>query len=283
MSHKSDALARLRDLAESALHTPVEIATGQLGHATGTVVKMRGSNVDLIAKLHRSPSLHEREVHAYRAWTPHLGAATPELIAVAPELPGIVITAVPGTPLDTHSPSPDDERDAHRDAGRILARLHALPTQAAASDITDYLADRGEHWLARLGHHITQHDAHLVREHLRLLRSTTHTRVAPCHLDFQPRNLLWHTDRRTRVIDFENSREDLAARDLARLATRIWPQRPDLREAFLDGYGPLEASDTAVLHHVTALEAVTSMAHGLQHGDDYLLDLGRRLLANLAH
>lgn len=282
MSHESDALTRLRGLAESALDTPVEMTTGQLSHATGTVVRMRAGGVDLIAKLHRSRSLHDREVHAYRAWTPHLGSAAPDLVAVAPELPGIVITAVPGTPLDTQALPPDDEHDAHRGAGRVLARLHALPANAAASDITDYLAERGEHWLTRLGRNITQHDAQLVREHLRVLQSTR-ARVTPCHLDFQPRNLLWHTDHRIRVIDFENSREDLAARDLARLATRVWPQRPDLREAFLGGYGQLDASDTAVLHHVTALEAVTSMAYGLQHGDDYLLDLGRRLLTTLAH
>lgn len=109
----------------------------------------------------------------------------------------------------------------------------------------------------------------------------TTARIAPCHLDFQPRNLLWHTDNRVRVIDLENSREDLAARDLARLATRIWPRRPDLASAFLDGYGPLDETDTAVLRHVTALEAVTTLAYGLHKDEANLVEVGRNLLADL--
>jgi Ser/Thr protein kinase RdoA (MazF antagonist) len=120
-----------------------------------------------------------------------------------------------------------------------------------------------------------------VREHLHQLSNLTAARVAACHLDFQPRNLLWHTDQQVRVIDFENSREDLAARDLARLATRTWPHRSDLKAAFLDGYGPLDTTDTAVLQHVTALEAVTSLAYGLRTGDDDLVHIGQGLLADL--
>jgi len=39
------------------------------------------------------------------------------------------------------------------------------------------------------------------------------------------------------IIDFEHARYDLAARDLVRLADRIWRDRPDLEDAFLARYG----------------------------------------------
>lgn len=78
-----------------------------------------------------------------------------------------------------------------------------------------------------------------------------------------------------------SSSERRTASDLARLATRIWPHHPDLNAAFLDGYGPLDATDTAVLHHVTALEAVTRFAYGLRTGGNHLVHLGQHLLASI--
>ena len=39
------------------------------------------------------------------------------------------------------------------------------------------------------------------------------------------------------LIDFEHARINLPARDFVRLRFRIWAARPDLRDAFLDGYG----------------------------------------------
>ncbi|ASU79133.1 hypothetical protein CDG81_13490 [Actinopolyspora erythraea] len=276
-----EPIDQLRRLAETTLRTAVEITTAKVEHATGTLARMRAGDIGLIGKIHRTSTLHKREAYAYHNWTPYLGDAAPRLIAIAPELPGIVVTAVPGKPLHTVPLSSENERDAHRDAGRILRTLHQLPSHAASHEITTYLAERGEHWLNQLTNHLAPHDTDLVHSHLQALTTLTTARVSPCHLDFQPRNLLWHVDNRTRVIDFENSREDLAARDLTRLATRIWPQRPDLESAFLEGYGPLDETDTAVLRHVTALEAVTTLAYGLRNNEPDLADVGRSLLTDL--
>jgi hypothetical protein len=103
MTQPPNPLIQLQRLAETTLHTTVTITTPALTHATGTVARLRAGDTDLIGKIHRTPALHQREVHAYRTWTPHLGGAVPRLVAVAPELPGIVITAVSGEPLDTLS------------------------------------------------------------------------------------------------------------------------------------------------------------------------------------
>jgi Ser/Thr protein kinase RdoA (MazF antagonist) len=82
----------------------------------------------------------------------------------------------------------------------------------------------------------------------------------PCHLDFTTRNLIAQPNGDVAVIDFEHSRRDLAARDLVRLATRTWLQRPDLEEAFLHGYGPLNDLDRQIIEHCAHLDALTAIA-----------------------
>ncbi|MEU8182108.1 phosphotransferase [Micromonospora sp. NPDC049047] len=81
--------------------------------------------------------------------------------------------------------------------------------------------------------------------------------TVPCHLDFMPRNMIYGGDGIVRLIDFEHSRYDLAPRDLVRLATRIWPLRPDLRESLLNTYGPLTAANENVMQHCAHLDALT--------------------------
>jgi thiamine kinase-like enzyme len=62
---------------------------------------------------------------------------------------------------------------------------------------------------------------------MRALRDLAPLPAMPCHLDFMPQNMIYSGDGILGLIDFEHSRYDLAARDLVRLATRIWPLRPD--------------------------------------------------------
>lgn len=82
--------------------------------------------------------------------------------------------------------------------------------------------------------------------------------AVPCHLDYTPRNLLRANTGAVAVIDFEHARYDLAARDLVRLASRIWPDRPDLEVAFLAAYGPLSEVDRKVIEHGTHLDRLTA-------------------------
>lgn len=85
--------------------------------------------------------------------------------------------------------------------------------------------------------------------------------LTPCHLDFMPRNLIRDADGTVRVIDFEHARYDLPARDLVRLATRIWPRRPDLQQAFCDTYGTLSELDWLIIDCCAVID-VASLAAG---------------------
>jgi thiamine kinase-like enzyme len=78
----------------------------------------------------------------------------------------------------------------------------------------------------------------------------------PCHHDYTPRNWLVR-DGRLNVIDFEWSGLDARVADFARLHLGVWATRPDLREAFLEGYGhELSQADHGILHGCAVLTAV---------------------------
>ncbi len=95
-----------------------------------------------------------------------------------------------------------------------------------------------------------------ARSQIRALSAITSAVKVPCHRDYTPRN--WLVDDGTlAVIDFEWACLDAAAGDLARLHLAIWRGRPDLREAFLDGYGrQLDETDHVILRGCAALTAI---------------------------
>lgn len=231
------------------------------GHAGTQVLRAATANHgEVMVKPHRSQERHTQEVHAYRTWVPAaLHDRAPRLLATADDPPTIVITAVPGVPLSQRTLAPKAEQDAYRQAGRLLKALHAAGPPRLEPDWTAWLAERAEHWLHQAGDRITLSYRAEVRAHMRALQDLAPLPTVPCHLDFMPRNMIYGHDGIVRLIDFEHSRYDLPARDLVRLATRIWPQRPDLRASFLDEYGHPCTLDREVLEHCAHLDALTAL------------------------
>lgn len=231
------------------------------------------------AKRHDHPARFQQEIGAYRHWTRHLPAQTPELIAHQSESQTLLLTAVPGAPADSLPTNSETEKRAHRAAGIALRALHDATTAAPARLGAD-IGDRLSHWLDRAtqlallssAEHRTLHTHH---RQLALQRMES----AICHLDYQPRN--WCVGPAFAVIDFEHTRRDARIRDLARLAHRYWPSSPHLREAFLDGYGRLSDEEENLLHHFAAYEAVTALVRGHETGDATLTQHGRATLALL--
>lgn len=80
--------------------------------------------------------------------------------------------------------------------------------------------------------------------------------ITAARTGYTPRNWLVHNGA-LYVIDFEWSGMDLWIADLARLHLGIWANRPDLRKAFLAGYGrDLSDADHRALHACAVLTAV---------------------------
>lgn len=230
------------------------------GHAgTCTLRASTGTHGGVIVKVHRSPERHTQEVHAYRTWVPALGDRAPRLLLTTDDPPAIVMTAVPGVPLTQCRLAPEAEQDAYRQAGQLLATLHAAGPPRLEPDWTAWLAERAEYWIQRAEDRITASRRSEIRAHMQVLRDLAPLPATPCHLDVMPRNMIYGDDGVVRLIDFEHSRYDLPARDLVRLATRIWPRRPDLRDSFLDSYGQLTAIDHEVIEHCAHIDALTAL------------------------
>ena len=93
--------------------------------------------------------------------------------------------------------------------------------------------------------------------------------AVPAHGDAQPRNWVWDpTASQLALIDFERAESAPAVRDLVRLEYGPWDRRPDLREAFLDGYGrALGDDELEVLECLAALDALGGIQWGRANND----------------
>jgi Ser/Thr protein kinase RdoA (MazF antagonist) len=246
------------------------------GHNDTAVLRASTTAGQVVVKCHRSLDRHRQEVHAYQHWTAALGGKTPRLIAINDDPPGIVATAMPGRPLAEANLERQQELQAHRQAGGILSLLHNAAPPRFEPDMTAWLSERGEHWLTLARDLLSAQRRADIRAHLRALAALGPLPAVPCHLDFTPRNLLCSTasepaqvndlgvatppaplDVSIAVIDFEHARFDLAARDLVRFATRTWPKRPDLEQAFIEAYGAVTELDREVVEHASYLDALT--------------------------
>lgn len=225
--------------------------------STSPVLRARTVHGDVIVKRHTRREKYDREVAAYQHWVPVLGTRAPRLLAVTTDPPTIIITALTGSPLSQIRLPAPAERDAHEQAGALLAAFHAAPAPTSSTNFPAWLASRGERWLALATDLLDRRQLAQIQAHLRALAALGPQPTTPCHLDFTPGNLLRDDDGQVSLIDFEHARQDLPARDLVRLATRIWPPRPDLERAFLTGYGTLTDQDRDVIARCSHLDHLT--------------------------
>jgi len=222
---------------------------------------------EAIVKIHRGRERHEQELHAYHHWTPLLGDLTARLLGTCDDPPAILVSALPGRPLAELRVATTAERDAHAQAGAILRTFHSAGPPRAEPNTVEWLVARGEAWLTVARDVIDSRRRATVRAHLRALGNLSPIAAVPCHLDFTPRNLLYGGDGTVRLIDFEHARYDLAARDLVRLACRVWPSRPDLAEAFVRSYGPITDLEREVIEHWAHVDELTR--HARAHACSY--------------
>ena len=218
---------------------------------TEAVIRVKTvSGGEFVAKQHLNRTLHDREVYAYRHWTTALGPSAPVLAAVDEAAMIIATSVVPGV-----SPDPGDlTPDAYRQAGVLLRRFHEAEPPAILPWYRDWLRERAAHWASRAAPLLTPDDSAVIRDHLAAIGQPGILSGRPCHLDFQPRNWLIGRPGDVSIVDFEHARIDLPARDLVRLRFRTWLRRPELRDAFLNGYGrPLSPAEDRLTWHLGAL------------------------------
>ncbi|WP_171111821.1 MULTISPECIES: aminoglycoside phosphotransferase family protein [unclassified Streptomyces] len=276
----------LRQLVESVTETYAVVAEHpRPGDIRPSLWEVRGPGGERwFAKQHVGSKLHRREVEAYQKWIPSLGSdRAPELIAADPEARTVLVTTVPGRNLDRLRLPTEQERKAYGQAGELLARLHAAAGDNPAPDTDE---DAWEATVAKLlervARYVPAHDIALVRalaEHAppRLPRVAAHG-------DYMPKNWMWdEAEQRLRIIDFERAELQPAAhRDMSRLRYRILHHQPNLDAAFHHGYGrPLTEEERVACQTYAAVDALDSLAWGIEHRDLGLVDEAHTMLENL--
>ena len=248
-------------------------------HGQSRVARVRTGAGDVVVKWERSARNVEREVEALRQYVPVLGDDAGQLLAADVDAHVLVMTHVPGT-LAAGAAALD--LDVHRQAGALLARLHA---SAPAVPDEGY----GERLLAELDEKISAHAGLVDAADLVRLRTVAapvahvrSVRLVPAHRDYGPRNWLVDAVGHARVIDFAHCEPSPWAVDLQKLTMREWRGRPDLEAAFLEGYGRVpDDEDRLVLRAYVALSTLAIITWSVAHDDPAFEAEARSVLAGL--
>ncbi|WP_221354640.1 aminoglycoside phosphotransferase family protein [Streptomyces beigongshangae] len=257
------------------------------------VWRVRADHGTVFVKLYPSAETYEREVkgceHAKRALA---ADEAPHLLARAPERPAVVLSALPGRVVRGLPLEQAEEQQVHRLAGDLLRRWHDAPEpvsdlehQRIMASVTAQ-ADEAAMILDRLGDQFSPAEQDLVRDAARDLPGLAQgLPLVYRHGDYSPRNWLWDpepTPGHHGLIDFEESAPGLAIEDLVWLCGAAWPTRPDLRDAFLTGYGrSLSSTEQRALVLLTARLGVSYLNTGLTKTDTVLIDRGRTVLQHM--
>ena len=162
----------------------------------------------------------------------------------------------------------------HRQAGLALGRLHSLRLEDLDPlPLSEALPRRLESWLGRAGALLDESRRLRVRERFGDGSAFQGERRVPCHRDLEPRNWLVElegtTVRGLRLVDFEHPRLDHALSDFVKLECGDWVDRPQLREAFLDGHGtPLDGAGEDRLARLVLLHLLATLVQLSEHGHE---------------
>jgi Ser/Thr protein kinase RdoA (MazF antagonist) len=259
-------------------------------HGMSAVIRLRDARgITWFAKRHRERDRHEAEVTAYRQWVPALGGHAPRLHAADHSRSAIIVSAIPGEPVpwpaadlcalpDTDHPA---EQGLHREAGALLRRFHDAQPLVPWDDWAAAKIAEFDSLMPMASQLLGKRNLALARAQVEALSGLPCPGQVPCHRDYTPRNWLVK-DGVQYVIDFEHARPDVWLADLARLHLGIWPDRPDLKEAFLDGYGSqFSDTDHAILQGVAALTATWLVVKAREIRQPALEDAFRAALQRL--
>ncbi|WP_246096751.1 aminoglycoside phosphotransferase family protein [Streptomyces botrytidirepellens] len=246
---------------------------------------------EIFVKLYPSTEKYEREVlgceHATQALAPD---EAPHLLASDPDRSAVVLSALPGRVVRGLPLERTEEQHVHRLAGNLLRRWHDAPELISDLELQRIMAsvnmqaDEAAMILERIGDQLSPAEQDLVRDAACGLPHLAQSLpLAYRHGDYSPRNWLWDAaPGHHSLIDFEESAPGVAIEDLVWLCGAAWPTRPDLRDAFLAGYGRLlSSSEQRALVLLTARLGVSYLNTGLTKADTVLIDRGRTVLEHM--
>jgi aminoglycoside phosphotransferase len=235
---------------------PCELVSGDgRFHGRSKVWKLRTGAGHAYAKIHLQSAYWENEVHAYERWASAFGTRAPRLLAVRDEEPlALIVSEIPGRTMEGAELTVGQERGIWREAGRALPPLHKLEVGdcfgfctrdggCSGEPITgaiEFVEFEFERWLRR-GRAIdclTERELEVVREACEQMSVFRGERATPCHRDYCSANwMVGENGTWSGVIDFEFAYWDVRVADFCRYPEFEWIARPDLVDAFFEGYG----------------------------------------------
>ncbi len=280
---------RVPEFAERVLGTCELLADCSWGHRMSSVLRIRdASDTIWFLKRHADRARYRAELTAYRKWLPALKDAAPRLRASDDSLQAIILSAAPGEAASW--PAAEDsgpladrsaERDVQRQAGKILHRLHDAQPALPWPDFSAVKLEQFDRLKPAAAALLEPRPLDIAGGEIAALADIPAPAQVPCHHDYTPRNWLVHNGA-LYVIDFEWSGLDARVADLARLHLGVWASRPDLRDAFLDGYGQQPSpADQAILHGCAVLTAVWLLVKAHQTRQSSFEDASRLSLLRI--
>ncbi|MGW4694085.1 aminoglycoside phosphotransferase family protein [Kitasatospora cineracea] len=281
-------------LAWAAAHLPGPAAAVDCSwpRATSRVWRIGGPDGGAFVKISPDEGAFAREVAGYAHAARFLPEQqTPRLLASEPRLRALLSTALPGRVVRDLPLERGAELRLHQDAGRLLRHWHDRSdagTTAHRAQVREvmgaYAREAAEcrqaltaqvphDVLALVGAAAAEIPALAERLPLRFL-----------HGDYATRNWLIDTATgRHALIDFEQSRYGLVVEEFVWLLGALWPERPDLREAFFTGYGrPREPAEERLLLLLTVRLGASYLCTGLHKGRADLQKRGHLALDRMA-
>ncbi|MDT7788155.1 MAG: hypothetical protein QOF58_6574 [Pseudonocardiales bacterium] len=256
------------------------------------VWRVASGTTEAYVKLEPTEVAYTREIRAYRHAARFTPREIPRLIDAHRRLRAVLTSPVPGRVVRGLTLPAHTEVQVHEYAGQLLRQWHSLPepiTDQARDAITASVAEQANEaalCLELAAEHLTDTQRALVhRVSLELPVLAENLPVVYRHGDFSPRNWLWDNEHGTvGLIDFEEADHGVAVEDLVWLYGALWPTRPDLKSAFLSGYGrELSAAEQLSLPLFTARLAVSYLTTGITKQDSVLIDRGRTALHHLVN
>nr|WP_216645677.1 aminoglycoside phosphotransferase family protein [Isoptericola halotolerans] len=251
------------------------VADHSWGLTDTAVLRLRAEDGTHVAVKASGPADHhlDREIVAHQTLLAPLvsGGRVPRLLHADRERHLLATAWLPGDLVE--GGAAENDPDTYRQAGELLASLHALGTHVdgdweAAQDA------RAMQWLDA-PHRI---DARREERLRAVVAAHAHppVRVVPTHGDFHPRN--WVVDDGVvRLIDFGRADWRAPCTDLARLDRQQLAGREDLAAAFVAGYGGDPRTGSA-WRRTLVREAIGTAVWACRVGDTRFEAHGHRLI-----
>ncbi|MFC8716563.1 aminoglycoside phosphotransferase family protein [Kitasatospora sp. NPDC057198] len=214
----------------------------------------------------------------------------PRLLASDPGLRALLSTALPGRVVRDLPLERGVELQLNEDAGRLLRRWHDHADTGTDSDRAAVQETMGAY--AREAAECREALAGRVPDDVLALVGAAAAEIPDLadrlpllflHGDYATRN--WLIDSPTgrhALIDFEQARYGLVVEEFVWLRGALWPERPDLHEAFFTGYGrPLDAVEERLLLLLTVRLGASYLRTGLREGRADLQERGHLALGRM--